>query len=62
MSDLVDRLRDFNKSEAVRIEAADRIEQLERVLAQARECLTSTAYFSEQMAPDVIAAIDEAMK
>lgn len=42
--------------------ARDRIEQLERVLAQARECLTSTAYFSEQMAPDVIAAIDEAMK
>lgn len=39
MSDLVERLRDFNKSEAVRVEAADRIEQLERVLAQAREAL-----------------------
>jgi len=39
-----------------------RIEHLERVLAQARECLTSTAYFQEQSAPDVIAAIDEALK
>lgn len=36
MSDLVERLRDFNKSEAVRIEAADRIEQLEREIRYLR--------------------------
>ena len=41
MSDLVDRLRKSNGWDLVSIvhEAADRIEQLERVLAQARETI-----------------------
>jgi hypothetical protein len=37
MSDLVKRLRDFTKSEIVRIDAAERIEALEAALRQARE-------------------------
>jgi len=67
MSNLVNRLRGRltdapMATELMMDEAADRIEHLERVLAQARECLTSTVYFQEQSAPDVIAAIDEALK
>jgi hypothetical protein len=42
MSDLVKRLRDFTKSEIVRIDAADRIEALEAALRQAREALADS--------------------
>lgn len=58
MSDLVDRLRDFNKSEAVRMEAADRLEQLERVLSQALATLKDG---DMDMVHATIAAIDEAL-
>jgi hypothetical protein len=43
MSDLVKRLRDFTKSEIVRIDAADRIEALEAALRQAQLYLQGEA-------------------
>lgn len=51
------------------IELTEKVEKLTReleearqVLKAARECLTATAFFSEEQAPSVVAAIDAAIK
>lgn len=61
MSDLVDRLRDWSdghETSALCEAAADRIEQLERVLAQALATLKDG---DMDMVHATIAAIDEAL-
>lgn len=64
MSDLVERSRVLSYEDTK--EAADRIEQLERVLAQARELLSCVETCSRnnfyQLAAEQLEAIDEALK
>lgn len=68
MSDLVERLRKANGWELIPIvhEAADRIEQLERVLSDARMVFASVNEYTPSdiavIFAEQIAAIDEAMK